>query len=135
MSTSSKEAASAKQQQQDDKEDENIPSSTTPWPRSHHANDGLNHYDGRDLVGYMGQPPSGSGDVVWPGGAKVALNFVVNYEEGGESCLLHGDTHSENLLSEIVGAVPYGTLLCGKRRKRTKLESPPTTTAGSTREE
>lgn len=38
-----------------------------------------------------------------------ALNFVLNYEEGGEKCLLHGDTESESLISEIVGAEPLGT--------------------------
>lgn len=43
----------------------------------------------------------------WPNGAKVALNFVVNYEEGGENCLLHGDHESEKLLSEIVGCPAY----------------------------
>ena len=42
----------------------------------------------------------------WPKGAKVALNFVINYEEGGESCLLHGDSQSEHLLSDIIGAQP-----------------------------
>lgn len=43
----------------------------------------------------------------WPNDAKVALNFVLNYEEGGENCLLHGDNESEKLLSEIVGAGAY----------------------------
>lgn len=38
---------------------------------------------------------------------QVALNFVINYEEGGENCLLHGDDQSEKLLSEIVGADAY----------------------------
>jgi len=57
----------------------------------------------RDTVGYGQFPP----DPKWPGGAKVALNFVLNYEEGGENCLLHGDDKSENLLSEIVGASAY----------------------------
>ena len=42
--------------------------------------------------------------VTWPNNAKIALQFVVNYEEGGENCLLHGDSHSEAFLSEIVGA-------------------------------
>ena len=45
-----------------------------------------------------------SPSVQWPNGAKVALNLVLNYEEGGENCLLHGDKESEKLLSEIVGA-------------------------------
>jgi putative urate catabolism protein len=43
----------------------------------------------------------------WPGGARIALQFVVNYEEGGENCILHGDEASEMFLSEIVGAAPY----------------------------
>ncbi len=56
----------------------------------------------RDLRGYGGSPP----DADWPDGARVALQFVINYEEGGENCLLHGDTASEAFLSEIVGAEP-----------------------------
>ena len=50
----------------------------------------------RDLVGYGAQPP----DPRWPGGARVAVNFVINVEEGGEHCILHGDSHSESHLSE-----------------------------------
>lgn len=69
-----------------------------------HDNDGLSKYGGRDVVGYGGHPPAPK----WPGNAKVALNIVLNYEEGGESCLLHGDEKSENLLSEIAGAEAYG---------------------------
>ena len=46
-------------------------------------------------------------DPKWPGGARIALQFVVNYEEGGENCLLHGDEASEAFLSEIVGAQPW----------------------------
>ncbi len=57
----------------------------------------------RDLLGYGETPP----DPAWPGGARLAVQFVVNYEEGGENCVLHGDTASEAFLSEIVGAVPY----------------------------
>lgn len=57
----------------------------------------------RDLIGYGGHPPK----VRWPGGARVAVQFVVNYEEGGENCVLHGDAASEAFLSEIVGAQPY----------------------------
>jgi putative urate catabolism protein len=56
----------------------------------------------RDLLGYAGQPPR----VKWPGSARVALNFVLNYEEGGENSILHGDKASEAFLSEIVGAQP-----------------------------
>jgi putative urate catabolism protein len=57
----------------------------------------------RDLVGYGRSTP----DPKWPGGAAVAVQFVVNYEEGGESNVLDGDPASEALLSEIVGAQPW----------------------------
>jgi putative urate catabolism protein len=57
----------------------------------------------RDMIGYGRNPP----DPQWPGGARVAVQFVVNYEEGGESNILHGDPTSEWLLSEIVGAQPW----------------------------
>jgi len=57
----------------------------------------------RDLCGYADQPPHPQ----WPGKARIAVQFVVNYEEGGERCLLHGDNESEAFLSEIVGAVPF----------------------------
>lgn len=46
-------------------------------------------------------------DPKWPNRAKVALQFVINYEEGAENCLLHGDKASESLLSEIIGVPPY----------------------------
>jgi putative urate catabolism protein len=54
----------------------------------------------RDLIGYGRNPP----DPRWPGGARIAVQFVLNYEEGGENCILHGDAASEAFLSEIVGA-------------------------------
>lgn len=57
----------------------------------------------RDLVGYGAQPPQAQ----WPGRARIALQFVLNYEEGGENSVLHGDAASETFLSEIVGAVPF----------------------------
>ncbi|TYR30282.1 allantoinase PuuE [Mesorhizobium microcysteis] len=57
----------------------------------------------RDMRGYGQNPP----DPKWPGGAHVAVQFVVNYEEGGENCVLHGDAASEAFLSEIVGAAPW----------------------------
>jgi putative urate catabolism protein len=57
----------------------------------------------RDLVGYGKQPPNAR----WPGQARLALQFVLNYEEGGENCVLHGDPHAETFLSEIAGAQPY----------------------------
>jgi len=56
----------------------------------------------RDLRGYGATPP----DPKWPGGARLALQIVLNYEEGGENCVLHGDSASEAFLSEIVGAQP-----------------------------
>lgn len=54
----------------------------------------------RDLIGYGANPP----DPKWPNGAKIAVQFVLNYEEGSENCILHGDEGSEAFLSEIVGA-------------------------------
>lgn len=54
----------------------------------------------RDMRGYGARPP----DANWPGGARTAVQFVINYEEGGENCVLHGDSASEAFLSEIVGA-------------------------------
>jgi putative urate catabolism protein len=53
----------------------------------------------RDLIGYGKHPP----DPKWPGGAQLALQIVVNYEEGGERCILHGDGESEAFLQEVVG--------------------------------
>jgi len=57
----------------------------------------------RDFSGYAATPPNGQ----WPGDARIAVQFVLNYEEGGENCLLHGDAASEAFLSEIVGAAPW----------------------------
>jgi len=57
----------------------------------------------RDLVGYGATPP----DPRWPGDAAIALQFVINVEEGGENNILHGDAGSEAFLSEIVGAAPW----------------------------
>jgi putative urate catabolism protein len=54
----------------------------------------------RDLVGYAGEPPKAD----WPGGARVAVQFVLNYEEGGENSVLHGDAGAEAFLSDMVGA-------------------------------
>jgi len=56
----------------------------------------------RDLVGYGAQPP----DPRWPGDARIAVQFVINYEEGAENSILHGDAASEAFLSEIVSAQP-----------------------------
>ncbi len=57
----------------------------------------------RDLVGYGATPP----DARWPGGAKVAVQFVINYEEGAENSVLNGDPGSEAFLSEMVGAASH----------------------------
>ncbi len=57
----------------------------------------------RDMIGYGRNPP----DPKWPGGARVAVQFVVNYEEGGENCILHGDAASEAFLSDVLGAQPW----------------------------
>lgn len=57
----------------------------------------------RDFRGYGATRP----DAKWPGGARIAVQFVLNYEEGSENCLLHGDAASEAFLSEIVGAAPW----------------------------
>lgn len=60
----------------------------------------MSHDYPRDLIGYGQCTP----DPYWPGQARLALQFVINYEEGGENCILHGDPASEAFLSEIVGA-------------------------------
>jgi allantoinase len=57
----------------------------------------------RDLAGYGEDPPHAR----WPGGARIAVQFVLNYEEGAENCVLHGDPASETFLSEIVNAQPF----------------------------
>jgi len=57
----------------------------------------------RDLIGYADQPPHAN----WPNKARVAVQFVINYEEGGENCILHGDVASEAFLSEIIGAPAF----------------------------
>ena len=57
----------------------------------------------RDMIGYGAKPPNPK----WPDGARIAVNFVVNYEEGGENNILHGDAASEAFLSEIVGAAAW----------------------------
>ena len=57
----------------------------------------------RDLIGYGQKLPR----FKWPNNARVAIQFVLNIEEGGENCVLHGDTASESFLSEIIGATPF----------------------------
>ena len=53
----------------------------------------------RDLIGYGSNPPR----VQWPNGARIAVSMVLNYEEGGENCILHGDSHSESVLTDVGG--------------------------------
>ena len=62
----------------------------------------MSRYD-RDLLGYGGKPPHAD----WPDGAAIAIQIVVNYEEGGERSLAHGDDESEAFLSEVVGAAAW----------------------------
>ncbi|GAA6140241.1 allantoinase PuuE [Hydrogenophaga sp. 5NK40-0174] len=62
---------------------------TTPYPR--------------DLAGHGRNPPHAQ----WPGGARIAVQFVLNYEEGGENCVLHGDPSSEQFLSEMFNPAAY----------------------------
>ena len=57
----------------------------------------------RDLRGYGKNPP----DPKWPGAARLAVQFVVNFEEGGENNILHGDSASEAFLSDVLGAQPW----------------------------
>lgn len=57
----------------------------------------------RNLLGYGASPP----DAQWPQGARIAISLVLNYEEGGENSILHGDAASEAFLSDIAGAVPW----------------------------
>ena len=57
----------------------------------------------RDFTGHGPNPP----DAAWPGGAKIAISLVLNYEEGGENNILHGDAGSEAFLSDIAGAAPW----------------------------
>jgi OHCU decarboxylase len=57
----------------------------------------------RDMTGYGANPPQ----ACWPGGARIAVQIVLNYEEGGENNILHGDAASEAFLSEITGAAPW----------------------------
>ncbi|PCI63426.1 MAG: allantoinase PuuE [Kordiimonadales bacterium] len=59
------------------------------------------HYP-RDMIGYGANPPHAN----WPNKARIAVQVVMNYEEGGENCVLHGDTGAETFLSEIIGAAP-----------------------------
>ena len=60
-------------------------------------------YYPRDMLGYGQHPPH----PLWPNNSRIAVQFVINYEEGGENCILHGDPASETFLSEIIGAPPF----------------------------
>ena len=62
----------------------------------------MNKYP-RDMHGYGQNPPNS----LWPDESRIAVQFVINYEEGGENCILHGDPSSETFLSEIINAPPY----------------------------
>ncbi|ODT82961.1 MAG: OHCU decarboxylase [Pelagibacterium sp. SCN 64-44] len=62
----------------------------------------MNRYP-RDMHGYGANPPKAN----WPGGAHVAVQFVLNYEEGGENCILHGDAASEAFLVDVLGSQPW----------------------------
>ena len=68
--------------------------------KKYHSN--INNKYPRDMVGYGSKKPK----VNWPRNARIALQIVLNYEEGAESCVLHGDKNSEVFLSEIIGAKP-----------------------------
>jgi len=64
----------------------------------------MNTENPRDYIGYgRNNVP----DANWPNKAKIAVQFVLNYEEGGENCVLHGDPHAETFLSEIAGAEAF----------------------------
>ncbi|MEZ9329378.1 allantoinase [Vibrio breoganii] len=64
----------------------------------------MDEFNPRDYIGYgRDNVPHAN----WPNKAKIAVQFVLNYEEGGENCILHGDEHSETFLSEIAGAEAY----------------------------
>ena len=63
----------------------------------------MKHAYPRDLIGYGQYPPHPK----WPNKARIAVQFILNYEEGGENCVLHGDQQSETFLSEIIGAQAY----------------------------
>src|SRR5664279_3014934 len=67
-----------------------------------HADTQPGHYP-RDLIGYGRKPPHAR----WPGGARIAVQFVLNYEEGGENSVLHGDAGSEQFLSELFNPASY----------------------------
>src|ERR1051326_7213610 len=75
---------------------------TTPTATSMATTSTSDRYP-RDMIGYGPRPPHAR----WPGGARIALQIVLNYEEGAESCVLHGDGGSETFLSELIAARAY----------------------------
>ncbi len=68
--------------------------------KKYHSN--TNKKYSRNMVGYGSKGPK----VEWPNNARIALQIVLNYEEGAENCIINGDKHSEVFLSEIIGAQP-----------------------------
>ena len=76
---------------------------SSPFIASFRSLTDMNSAYPRDLIGYGRNPPHAR----WPGQARIAVQFVLNYEEGGENCVLHGDAGSEQFLSEIIGAAAY----------------------------
>ena len=69
----------------------------------------------RDLAGYGRNPPHAR----WPGQARVAVQFVLNYEEGGENSVLHGDAGSEQFLSEMFSPAAYPSMpRCARNGRR-----------------
>ena len=64
--------------------------------------------DPRDLIGYGANPPHAQ----WPNGARIALQLVLNYEEGAERSVLYGDAHAETFLSEMYSPDPFPTVTC-----------------------
>src|ERR1700689_2011043 len=79
-----------------------MPGSDAVGQPSHEPPQGMTLGSPRDLIGYGRKPPQAA----WPDGARIAINFVLNYEEGAERSVLYGDDESESFLSEMVGAVP-----------------------------
>ncbi len=63
----------------------------------------MHDYLERNLHGYGANPP----DPQWPDGARVAVSFVLNYEEGGENTIVNGDPTSEVFLSDTLGGSPF----------------------------
>lgn len=74
-----------------------------PNPRDTHLTAPITSFNPRDLIGYGPTPPQAR----WPHGARLAVQFVLNYEEGGENCVLDGDAGSETFLSELFSPASY----------------------------